>query len=847
MAQAPRTADLIMTFPNGTLQVVGMGDNAFRVRFQPGADPGVAPSSILLRNDLRGEVQKTDEGGDVTLKLPAISCVLTSTGQLQFFDRDGRKLLSEASDGRRLSEGKLANEVVYTAEQVFESPRDERLYGTGCFQDGALNLRALPRRLTQVNSQISLPFLLSSYGYGLLWLNAGMSELNPPDRFSPLVRQSTGAAQIENVTTTSGNAEVVRRLARFTAEIEIGADGRYAFLLDIGRKMGSRYRVDIDGETLVDFTNLWLPPTMSFFADLTRGRHEILVEANDTDEPGLHYGLAEDTTAWRAPVAEAIDYVVIAGPDADDIMGTYRELLGATPMLPIWAYGYVHCRERFHSSAEIIETLDEFRRRKLPVDVMVQDWMYWGKHGWNAMRFDEEYYPDPALLVSELHKRDARLMLSVWSRVGRETELGQEIERRGYYIPDTEWIDFYNPEAVKFYCETQNERLGKFGVDAWWQDATEPENDDLAGRMTAGGPGEKVRLTYPLQVSRAVYEARRAAEPNARPAILTRCAFLGQHRYGAVTWSGDIGHDWETLRRQIPAGLNMAAAGYPYWTVDAGGFFRPGPGQYEDPEYRELLVRWFQYATFLPMQRVHGYQSDTEFWRYGDEVESISRQYLGLRYRLLPYIYSSAWETSSTGVPLMRPFVFDFADDDKALDEAHSYMFGRSLLVTPVTSAGARSWPVYLPQSKGGWFDLWTGEHRSGGQVHSVSAPVNQVPLHMRAGSIVPFGPVLQSTAEATGGTVDLYVAPGRDAHFVLYEDDGLSNDYEAGAFATVPLQWIDSRRELQIGERQGEFAGMNHVKRLNVRVLQPGVSPFQASEGRAVEYSGSSLSLVAG
>ena len=296
----------------------------------------------------------------------------------------------------------------------------------------------------------------------------------------------------------------------------------------------------------------------------------------------------------------------------------------------------------------------------------------------------------------------------------------------------------------------------------------------MLGRMTAAGQGERVRLIYPLQVSRAVYESRRAAAPDDRVMILTRCAFLGQQRYGAVTWSGDIGHDWETLKRQIPAGLNMAAAGYPYWTVDAGGFFRPGDGQYTDPAYHERFLRWFQYATFLPMQRVHGYETNTEFWRYGERVETISRQYLELRYRLLPYIYSMAAETSRSGVPMMRPLVFDFAHDGRALDEAHSYMFGRSIHVAPVIEGGATEWPVYLPESEGGWFDLWTGEHRTGGATHQVAAPLERIPLHGRAGTLLPLGPVLQSTAEATNETVDLYVFPGRDAAFELYEDDGL-------------------------------------------------------------------------
>jgi alpha-D-xyloside xylohydrolase len=836
-----RLPDLVESFPDGLLQVVALGDRAFRVRFQPpGSTSGMPASPILFNSPAAPRLSKTQSGGKVGLELPFIRCELDdTTGQLRFFGEDGCPLLSETVGGRRLVEGRLGDDVVFVAEQAFASPVDERLYGTGCFQDGALDLRGFPRRLTQVNSQISLPFTISSRGYGLLWHNQGMSELNPLPHHVGLTMRSTGEAHVASVSTSAGGADVTRRLATFEGEITIERGGRHAFLLDIGRVMGSRYRLDIDGKTCVDFTNLWLPPTMSFFADLAPGTHRVSVEANDTDAPSLFYGPVEDTTVWRSPVADAIDYVVIAGRAADDIMATYRDLLGATPMLPLWAYGYVHCRERFHSSDEIIETLDEFRRRKLPVDVMVQDWQYWGKYGWNAMRFDEEHYPDPAELVRELHGRNARLMLSVWSRIGRDTELGKEFARRNFYIPGTEWVDFFNPEAVAFYCSSQQEGLGRFGIDAWWQDATEPENDDLAGRMTAVGRGERVRLIYPLQVARAVYESRRSAEPDKRVMILTRCAFLGQQRTGAVTWSGDIGHDWETLKRQIPAGLNMAAAGYPYWTVDAGGFFRPGDGQYTDPAYHERFLRWFQYATFLPMQRVHGFETNTEFWRYGERVEAFSRQYLELRYRLLPYIYSMAAETSRTGVPMMRPLVFDFAHDTRALDEAHSYMFGRSIHVAPVVAAGVQEWPVYLPTSEGGWFDLWTGAHRVGGKVHHVAAPLEQIPLHGRAGTILPLGPVLQSTAEATGETIDLYVFPGRDAAFDLYEDDGLSNAYETGDFAIIPIRWHDRRGEIELGERQGGFAGMRTARRFVVHRVGPGVSPMIQTEGVTIDYSG--------
>ena len=348
--------------------------------------------------------------------------------------------------------------------------------------------------------------------------------------------------------------------------------------MDIGRKMASRHYVAIDGVPCVDFTSQWLPPTASFLKHLPAGEHSVSVLADDQDAPVLYWDAAQDRTQWRSPVATALDYVVIAGPEADQIMAGYRQLCGETPLFPLWAYGYIHCRERFTSQAEILDTTREFRRRNLPIDVMVQDWQYWGKYGWNAMRFDEEQYPDPAGMVKDLHALNARLMLSVWAKLPKSTQLGKEAAEKGYIIPGTEWVDFFNPNASTFYTENQNKRLATLGIDAWWQDATEPENDDLEGRMTAAGAGERVRNVYPLQITQAVYNSQRQFAPGRRVMILTRSAAIGQQRYAAATWSGDIGSDWETLKRQIPAGLNMAAAGYPYWTVDGGGFFRPGKG-----------------------------------------------------------------------------------------------------------------------------------------------------------------------------------------------------------------------------------------------------------------------------
>lgn len=848
------SSDLLIRFGELSIAVTAMSDRAFRVRVAPLEAPPAMPGEMLAPIAKAPIPKRTREGNRTRLTLPGAQCVWDeATGCLSFHDGAGNLLLSEAAGSREVTRSMIGNEPTLAAMQGFASPADERLYGTGCFQDGHLDIRGLPRRLTQVNTQISQPFVLSSKGYGLLWHNPGMAELNRPDWPIALTRQAAaGAARMVDVTTSTGNARVQRRDAVFTGTFTAPRGGRYAFLLDLGRKMSSRHCVEIDGSPLTDFANRWLPPTASFISELAAGEHSVVVRGSDEDLPVLNFAPVEDRTTWRSPVSEGIDYVVIAGPKAAEVMAGYHALLGPQPMMPIWALGYIHCRERFHSSDEIMATAREFRARKLPCDMMVQDWQYWGKYGWNAMRFDQEHYPDPAGLVRDLHAMDMRLMLSVWSKVGKDTELGKEVAAKGFYIPGTEWIDFFNPAAARFYGRQQKQRLASLGIDAWWQDATEPENDDLAGRTIYAAPGrtqpgEKRRNLYPLQVSRTVYREQRRAYPDKRVMILTRSAAPGQQRYSAATWSGDIGNDWETLKRQIPAGLNMAAAGQPWWTVDAGGFFRPGKDQYTDPAYQERFLRWFQFATFLPMTRVHGNMTDTEFWRYGETVERVARFYLELRYRLLPYTYALAAEASTAGMPLIRPLVFDFPNDPKALDQVHAYMFGSAIHVAPVLAADVSSWDVYLPVSEGGWYDFWTGEHREGGRTHTVPVTLDRIPLHVRAGSILPLGPVGQSTTGLLGGALDLLVYPGRDGAASLYEDDGLTYRYEQGAAARTTLGWDQATGVLTLGSRRGAYPGMTKSRPIRAHLMRPGNSALSVSSGVAVDYTGRAKRMMLG
>jgi alpha-D-xyloside xylohydrolase len=373
------------------------------------------------------------------------------------------------------------------------------------------------------------------------------------------------------------------------------------------------------------------------------------------------------------------------------------------------------------------------------------------------------------------------------------------------------------------------------GIDAWWQDATEPENDDLAGRRVNKGKwsGEKVRNVYPMLVNKTVYEGLLTDRPEQRPMILTRSGFAGIQRYGTALWSGDVGNDWETLRRQIAGGLGMQAAGVPWWTYDAGGFFRPG-NQYKDKAYIERLLRWVQTSVYLPLMRVHGYQSNTEPWCYGDEAKSIIAKSLEERYRLLPYIYSHAAEVSASGYTLMRPLVFDFSTDVEALRQLHEYMFGSALLISPITQPGVTSWKTYLPKNAAGWYDYRTGKHYSGGKYVTTTVDKTFIPVFARGGSIVPVGAPRQYAAQTTAEPLELRIYPGADAQFTLYEDDGVSQSYRNGECSRIAFSWDDDRRTLTIARRQGSYDGMQKRITLNV-TLPDGTSKSVVYKGKKI------------
>ena len=659
----------------------------------------------------------------------------SSKGIKAFVDKKGNVTIRNSkgkvifkSVGMSLKPSSVQGESTNIAELSFKSPLKgiEYQYGLGQFQDGVSNVYGLTRRLTQVNTQISIPMMISNKGYAILWNNYGMTEFNPCSNHVKLeaVKQSEDSkGEVVDVTTTTGNRREVRRQHSYSATINVEKAGDYTILLDVGQKMARKHWMSIDDEVVIDMSNVWLPPTTSTKVYLTKGRHTIVVQGNQGDKPSVYWDKIDDITTFRSPVAECVDFTIFTGT-ADEIIATYRRLTGAASPMPEWALGYIHCRERFHSQDEIITTARRFQKENIPLDVIVQDWQWWGKYGWNAMQFDEDHYPNPAAMMDTLHQMNVRLMLSVWSKIDRNSKLGKETASKGYYIPNTDWIDFFNPDAAAFYWKNFKEKLIPTGIDCWWQDATEPENDDLEGRKVWNGtlPGEMVRNVYPLMVCKTVYEG-------SHNFILTRSGFPGIQRYGAALWSGDVGNDWETLRRQIVGGLGLMSTGIPWWTYDAGGFFRPG-NQYNDKDYQERMIRWIQTSVFLPLMRVHGYMSNTEPWNYQPETYRLFVEQIRLRHKLLPYIKKEAELVAKEGGTLMRPLLFDFPNDEKALAQETEYMFGHDLLVCPVyQSLSDGDVSVYLPKHPQGWKDYFTGKHYDGGQTIQLTATLEHIPV----------------------------------------------------------------------------------------------------------------------
>ena len=832
---------LSIQLSEGVLDIIPLSGQAIRVQWEK--DNRKEEREFVLINKLPVPAFKFSQTPS-KLKLSTDAITVSfykQSAAIEYSDRAGKVFLREKAGSRKLLSNTVQGEPCFVAEQSFDSPADEYLFGLGQFQDGHYNLRNITRKLIQVNSQIAIPFLYSSKGYGILWHQYGLTHFNPADNVVSLVKKDTTAGEKSEVevTTTSGTQKVSRNQTLYTGKFSVEKDGAYSLMLDM-ENMESRHLLIIDGVAVINQANLWLPPAASRLVNLKAGEHSVEVVCKSTNIPHLAWRTAGNETTFRSPNAKSLDYVVFYGKNADDVISHYRKLSGNVPLLPLWAYGFWQCRERYTSGKHLVQTIEEFRRRKLPVDVIVQDWQYWGKHGWGVPQFDTTNYPEPRRFIRELHDLHARFSISVWENLDKNSDVAKNYIAKNLYIPNSPWIDMYNPQAQKTHWDVLNQNLFSLGVDSWWMDATEPENDALAGKQTYFGPGDFYRLTYPLFVSKAVYEGQRNADPQKRVAILTRSAFAGQQRYGTINWSGDIGWSWDSYKRQIVAGLNYNLTGLPYWTTDIGGFFRPGRGQYTDQNYHDILSRWFQWGAFNSIFRIHGYQTETEPWKYGDTVEKNMRSMLNLRYRLMPYIYSEAWQVSIHGSTMMRPLVMDFGKDSIAVSQPYQYMFGKSMLVAPVTEPKVTAWNVYLPESAG-WYDFWTGKRYHGGQGITTPAPQDIIPVFVRAGSVIPMGKMIQYTGEKSNDTLEIRIYRGANAAFSLYEDEGDSYNYEKGKYTVIPFKWNEQLKQLTIGDLQGSYAGHLQKRMFNIVFVSEGngTGVQEALSKLSVRYTG--------
>jgi Alpha-glucosidases, family 31 of glycosyl hydrolases len=799
---------VIVTLNEGTLTLCPLTENSVRVKFYKGAEDNL--QELVFTSNVSTPAFKVQESAtSLQLKVSKINVAVDKqSGKLSFFDATGKPLVNESAGSRKLEPGTIQGEPCFMVEQTFESPANEAIFGLGQFQDGHYNLRGAARRLTQVNTQISIPFIYSSRGYGLLWHQYGLTDFNPADNAIALSKQeqaATGTQEAE-VTTTAGTQKVSQNQSLYNGKFSVPQNGEYSLFLDLG-DMGNRHFVAIDGKPVVDQSNMWLPPTVGALVQLTAGEHQVQVLCKSDNTPRLSWKAQSNTTTFRSPVAKSLDYVVFVG-SADDVIAAYRKLSGNAPLFPKWAYGFWQCRERYSSGKQLVETIEEFRKRSLPVDVIVQDWQYWGDNGWGVPKFDEKNYPNPKVFIGKLHDLNAHFNISIWSNPDKNSDIGKEFVAKNRFIPNTKWLDYFNPETRKDYWNVLKTNMFDNGVDSWWMDAVEPENDALKGEKTTFGIGDFYRLTYPYFVSKSVYEGQRATSDQKRVCILTRSAYLGQQRYGIINWSGDIGGTWDTFKRQIVAGLNYSITGFPYWTTDIGGFFRPGRSQYTDEKYQELLTRWFQWGVFNPVFRIHGYMTETEPWKYGQTVEDNMRKALDLRYCLMPYIYSEAWQITKNGSTLMRPLVMDFCNDASALQYPYEYMFGKSLLVAPVTEAGAKEWKTYLPQAAA-WYDFQTGETLAGGKETVRSVSLDMIPVYVKAGTILPIGSKVQYATEKKWDDLEIRVYPGANGSFTLYEDENDTYNYEKGVYSTITFKWDDKSKILTIADRKGTFPGM--------------------------------------
>jgi alpha-D-xyloside xylohydrolase len=737
---------VVFTLGTGTLRVGISTDSIFHITLSPTADFPSRPSDVIVKTSWPAVpflVTETPKAISISTDRMRVT-VNRADSSLAYADSSGHPLSSIGPN--TLTPVTVNGEKTYRAEShIGLWTSKEAFYGLGQHQAGVWNYHGESVDMAQDNTNISIPMLLSSNGYGIFWNNASRSRFNN----------------------------------RFVHSLYITSE-----------------------------------------------------------------------------VADTIDYYFFYGPEFDKIVADYRELTGQAPLFGRWAYGFWQCKNKYKTQQEILAVAHKYREMHIPVDNIVQDWFWWTTMG--SFEFSDKY-PDPKGMLDDLHANHFHLMFSVWPYFYPGSSVYADMDKKGLFIDRTRTGDFHpagsalydatNPEARKYYWGLIDKSLFKIGADAWWQDTTEPETENredsvmVTNRVFAGN-GARYANIFPLLTTKAVYEGQRAASDQKRVFILSRSAFAGSQRNSVAVWSGDVNSDWETLRRQIPAGLNYSLSGLPYWTTDIGGFTSANPN---DPAYRELFVRWFQFGTFCPILRVHGTRTtdQNELWSYGPEAQKILTSYDTLRYELMPYIYSLAWKTTSEAYTPMRPLVMDFRTDVRAQNIGDQFLFGPSILVSPVTEPDATTRHLYLPKAQ--WYDFWAGKVLDGGRAIDAPVTLDRIPLYVRAGSILPMGPDMEYSTEKPADPIELRIYRGADASFNLYEDENDTYNYEKGAYSTIPIEWDEAAQTLTIGDRQGTFPGMRSSRQFKVVFVAEthgtGIGATAKSD-REIAYAGKSVTV---
>ena len=687
-----------------------------------------------------------------------------------------------------------------------------------------------------------------------------------------------------------GNSDV-----KFEGSIVAPVSAKYRFIL----YYAGYTKVFVGGKEVIPerWRTAWNPNSHKFEVDLVEGEKTPILIEWQPDGGESYCGLRAATPkteeeqgmlSFWSEMSKDMDYYFIAGETIDDVIGGYRFLTGKAQVMPRWSLGFWQSRERYKTQEELLSNLTEMRQRGIPVDVIVQDWSYWEEDQWGKHAFDPARYPDPQQMIDSIHALNGRLLISVWPKFYMNTDHYKELDENGWMyqqaIVDSirDWIgpgyigsfyDAYSKGARDLFWKGMDEELYSkynYGIDAWWMDASEPNVRDctpieyrkaLCG-PTALGTSDEYFNGYAIVNADAIYNGQRSVNPNTRVFLLTRSAMAGLQRYSAATWSGDIGTRWEDMRAQMTAGINFCMSGIPFWGMDNGGFcvekryeaaaaanYATGAENEDLNEWRELQTRWNQFGCFVPLYRTHGQWPPREAWNIAPEDHQAYQSilYYGkLRYRLLPYIYSLAGWVNLFDYTIMRGLAMDFTSDKDVYNIPDQWMFGPALMACPVGYYKARSRGVYLPNTTG-WYDFYTGQHYDGGQTITADAPYEKIPVFVREGSIIPFGPELQWTDEKKPELINLYVYQGSNGKFVLYEDEGVNYNYEKGAYSTIEFSYDDSSKTLTIGERKGTFDGMLQNRQFNVVFVgksTPKALNLDDPEGTLVDYDGTAIDI---